>query len=360
MILTINGGSSTVKYAGYSSDGNFAQLFKGKVEGRGEGLIESLKGEIGEKKLMGIGHRVVHGGLKIQEHRVIDEGVMGELRAAVPLDLAHLPGEIELIEEMGREFAGVPQVACLDTAFFKELPVAAKMWPIPRRYFEAGIRRLGFHGLSYTYLMGVLRNLGAAEGKIILAHLGNGASMAAVSDLDVVDTSMGLTPLGGLVMGTRPGDLDPGLIVHLMREENITPRKMEELLSKECGMKGIAGTSDMRELLKRQKNDQRASEAVETFCRQAKKFIGAYAAAMGGLDTLVFSGGIGEHAAQVRAEICAGMEFLGIEIDENSNERNSAEISKRNGRVVVRVIPTDEERVMAEIVWQMLPSRGRS
>ncbi len=360
MILTINGGSSTVKYAGYDTEGNRAQIFRGKVEGRGEGLIERLKVEIGQRNVIGIGHRVVHGGLKLQDHRVIDQEVMRELRAAVPLDLAHLPGEIALIEEMGREFVGVPQVACLDTAFFKDMPSVAKMWAIPRKYFEAGVRRLGFHGLSYTYLMGELKRLGKARGKVILAHLGNGASMAAVCDLQVVDTTMGLTPLGGLVMGTRPGDLDPGVVLHLMREEKKKPEQMEEFLSRECGLKGIAGTSDMRELLERRKSDPRAREAVEIFCRQAKKFIGAYAAAMGGLDTLVFSGGIGEHAAQVRAEICAGMEFLGIGIDENSNERNSAEISKPNGRVVVRVIPTDEERVMAEIVWRMLPSRGRS
>ncbi len=352
MILTINGGSSTVKYAGYS-EGNSAPVFKGKVEGRGEGLIERLKEEIDAQKVLGIGHRVVHGGLKIQDHVVIDEKVMAELRAAVPLDLAHLPGEIELIEAMGKAFAGVPQVACLDTAIFKDLPTVAKIWPIPRKYYEAGIRRLGFHGLSYTYLMG---QLGQDRGKIIFAHLGNGASMAAVSNQEVVDTSMGLTPLGGLVMGTRPGDLDPGLVVHLMRVQKMTPQQMEEFLSKECGLKGIAGLSDMRTLLAVRDRDKRAAEAVKIFCRQAKKFIGAYAAAMGGLDTLVFSGGIGENSPQVRGEICAGLEFLGIEIDEQLNTKNAAEISK-NGRVKVLVIPTDEERVMAEIVWQMI---GRS
>src|SRR6266487_416017 len=156
MILTINGGSSTVKYAGYSADGGFGQVFKGKVEGRGEGVAESIRSQIGDRKVLGIGHRVVHPGLKLQDHCVIDEGVMGELRAAVPMDLAHLPGEIELIEQMGKAFAGVPQVACLDTAVFKGMADVAKIWPIPRRYFEAGVRRLGFHGLSYTYLMGQL------------------------------------------------------------------------------------------------------------------------------------------------------------------------------------------------------------
>jgi len=354
MILTINGGSSTVKYAGYSADEGFAQLFKGEVEGRGEGVVESIRSQIGERKVLGIGHRVVHPGLRLEDHCLIDERVMGELRTAVPMDLAHLPGEIELIEQTGRAFAGVPQVACLDTAVFNGLPDVAKIWPIPRKYFEAGVRRLGFHGLSYTYLMG---QLGKDRGKIIFAHLGNGASMAAVSDLEVVDTSMGLTPLGGLVMGTRPGDLDPGLVVHLMREEKKRPEQMEDFLSKECGLKGIAGVADMRTLLAVRDRDKRAAEAVEIFCRQAKKFIGAYAAVMGGLDTLVFSGGIGENSAEIRGEICAGLKFLGIEIDEDSNARNSGEISKRNGRVLVLVIPTDEERVMAEIVWQMI---GRS
>jgi len=355
MILTINGGSSTVKYAGYSADEGFAQLFKGKVEGRGEGVVESLRSQIGERKVLGIGHRVVHPGLKLLDHCVIDEKVMAELRAAVPMDLAHLPGEIELIEAMGRAFAGVPQVACLDTAVFKGLPEVAKIWPIPRRYFEAGVRRLGFHGLSYTYLMG---QLGKERGKIIFAHLGNGASMAAVSGLEVVDTSMGLTPLGGLVMGTRPGDLDPGVVLHLMREEKKKPEQMEEFLSKECGLKGIAGVSDMRTLLAVRDKDKRAAEAVEIFCRQAKKFIGAYAAIMGGLDTLVFSGGIGENSPEIRAEICAGLEFLGIEIYEYLNRRNSGEISRRNGRVVVSVIPTDEEWVMAKIVWDLLGRRS--
>src|SRR3954469_21902202 len=233
---------------------------------------------------------------------------------------------------MERAFAGVPQVACLDTAVFKGLPQVAKMWPIPRKYYEAGVRRLGFHGLSYTYLMG---QLGKDRGKIIFAHLGNGASMAAVSNLEVVDTSMGLTPLGGLVMGTRPGDLDSGLVLHLMRQEKKKPEQMEEFLSKECGLKGMAGISDMRTLLAARDTDLRAAEAVEIFCRQAKKFIGAYAAAMRGLDTLVFSGGIGENSPQVRAGICGGLEFLGIELDEQANQRNSSEISKRNGRVAV-------------------------
>ncbi len=266
-----------MKYAGYGADGGFGQIFKAKVEGWGKGLIESLRQQIGERKVVGIGHRVVHPGLQLEDHCLIDERVMEELRAAVQMDLAHLPGEIELIEQMAREFAGVAQVACLDTAFFKELPVAAKMWGIPRKYFGAGIRRLGFHGLSYTYLMGVLAEENGGAGKIILAHLGNGASMAAVSEGEVVDTSMGLTPLGGLVMGTRPGDLDPGVVLHLMREEKISAKRMEEFLSRECGMKGIAGTADMRELLEGRKNDERAREAVEIFCRQAKKFIGAYA-----------------------------------------------------------------------------------
>jgi acetate kinase len=354
MILTINGGSSTVKYAGYSAEGGFGQFFKGKVEGRGTGLIESLRTQIGDQKVVGIGHRVVHPGLRLQDHCVIDESVMAELSAAVPMDLVHLPGEIELIESMGRAFPGVPQVACLDTAVFKGLPDVAKIWPIPRKYFEAGVRRLGFHGLSYTYLMG---QLGRQRGKIIMAHLGNGASMAAISDLEVVDTSMGLTPLGGLVMGTRPGDLDPGVVLHLMREEKKRPEQMEEFLSRECGLKGIAGLSDMRTLLAVRDRDKRAAEAVEIFCRQSKKFIGAYAAAIGGLDMLVFSGGIGENSPEVRREICAGLEFLGIEIDEDSNARNSGEISKRNGRVAVRVIPTNEEWVMAKIVWDLL---GRS
>ncbi|MDB5172708.1 MAG: acetate kinase, partial [Phycisphaerales bacterium] len=269
----------------------------------------------------------------------------------------HLPREIALIEVFGRGFPGVPQVACLDTAFHRDLPRVAELLPIPRKFFEAGIRRLGFHGLSYAYLMEELGSIAPREasGRVILAHLGSGASMAAVRDGKSVDTTMAFTPTAGLVMGTRPGDLDPGLLIYLMREQNLTPEQMDEFLSKRCGLIGLSETSaDMRDLIARRDTDRRAAEAVEVFCYQAKKWIGAYAAVMGGLDAVVFSGGIGEHSPEVRAETCAGLEFLGLRIDAGRNKAGAAVISRDESKVAVRVIATDEESMIARITERVV------
>jgi acetate kinase len=234
----------------------------------------------------------------------------------------------------------------------------ARLLPIPRKYDEAGVRRFGFHGLSYTYLMEELARVAGAEvadGRVILAHLGNGASMAAVREGRAMETTMGFTPIAGLVMGTRPGDLDPGLLAYLVREERLGADEIDELISKRCGMIGVSETSsDMRDLIARRATDVRAAEAVELFCYSARKWIGALAAAMGGLDTLVFSGGIGEHSAEVRAEICAGLEFLGVGVDAGRNSLGAGLISGDRARVAVRVIVTDEEIVIARTVCGML------
>jgi acetate kinase len=262
-----------------------------------------------------------------------------------------MPAEIALIEAFARHYPTVPQVACFDTAFHADLPRAAQLLPIPRRYAEQGVRRYGFHGISYAYLLRELERIAgsaAAHGRVLLAHLGNGASMAAVRGGRCIDTTMAFTPAAGLVMGTRSGDLDPGLAAYLARTEGCTAAQFDTLVNRESGLLGLSETSaDVRDLLARRAGDVRAAEALAVFCRQAMKWIGALAAVLGGLDTLVFAGGIGEHAGALRAEICAGLGHLGIELDAARNDANAAVISSAASRATVRVIPTDEELFIA-------------
>jgi acetate kinase len=377
-ILIINGGSSSIKFAVFESTDSPHKILAGEVQRVGQPgtvmsasglgdpvdkqpvqggnhsqatnqLIDWLKNRLGDRPLCAIGHRIVHGGFHLIEHQIITSKVMKQLKEAAELDPAHLPREIGLIEAFGRGFPGVSQTACFDTAFFKDLPTIAKLLPIPRKYFEKGVHRFGFHGLSYTYLISELRRLAGdavADGKVILAHLGSGASMAAIKNGKPIDTSMSFTPTAGLVMGTRSGDLDPGLIVYLLRNEKLSVDQLDDLLNKKSGLLGVSGTSaDMRDLSDHHSTDSKAAEAVDLFCYQAKKFIGSYAAAMGGVDTIVFAGGIGENSAAARAGICTGLEFLGIEIEKSLNLKNKSIISK--GNVIVRVIATDEETVIA-------------
>ena len=284
-----------------------------------------------------------------------------ELKRNQPLDLAHLPRELALIEVFGKRMPDVPQIACFDTAFHRDLPRVAQILPIPRSYTDAGVRRLGFHGLSYAYLLTELRRIAGddvAEGRLVLAHLGSGASMAAVQRGKPIDTSMAFTPTAGLVMGTRPGDLDPGLLVYLMRDGKLSPTVTDELINEQCGLLGISETTaDMRDLLARRDDDIRAAEAVDVFCYQARKWVGSYAAALGGLDTLVFSGGIGEHLAAVRRSICDGLTFLNLHIDADRNDRHAAVISTDASAVTVRVMSTDEEIMIARSVQTILEER---
>src|SRR5260221_5192774 len=281
-----------------------------------------------------------------------------ELRRLVPFDPDHLPEEILLTEAFHRRFPDLPQVACFDTALPQDLPRVAQQLPIPRRYEAQGVRRYGFHGLSYEFLIGELaRQAGAeaAQGRLILAHLGNGASLAAVRDGKPVDTSMGFTPTAGVPMSTRSGDLDPGLVWYLARTDKMSAKQFNAMVNFESGLLGVSETSsDMRDLLDREAHDVRAAEAVALFCYQVKKWIGSFAAALGGLDTLVFAGGIGENAPPVRARICAGLEFLGVTLDEPRNAANAALISTDAGRVAVRVMHTDEESMIAPLVCQVL------
>jgi acetate kinase len=394
-ILAINGGSSSIKFALFAVTANEKveprRTLSGTIErigqpgtalvisGNGraplrrevaaanheeaaERLIEAIREPLESGPLVGIGHRIVHGGGKLIEHQRVTDAVIAELKRTVPLDLSHLPREIALIEFFARRFPDVPQVACFDTAFHRDLPRVAKLLPIPRRYFDSGVRRFGFHGLSYTFLLGELRRLAPqeADGRVIFAHLGAGASMAAVQRGKPIDTSMAFTPTPGLVMATRPGDLDPGLVVYLMREENLSPEKMDEWLNRNCGLLGVSETSpDVRDLLAAREKDARAAEAIELFCYTARKWIGAYAAAMGGLEALVFSAGIGEHSPEVRTEICSALAFLGLRLDPARNDAARgggapAVISADDSRVAVRMIPTDEETVIARTVMTLV------
>jgi acetate kinase len=316
-----------------------------------------LEQKIQMTDLVAIGHRVVHGGRRYSEPQRLTPEVMDELSRLSPCDPEHLPAEIELIETLGRRYPTLPQVACFDTAFHRNMPRVARLLPIPRRYDDAGVQRYGFHGLSYAYLMEELERLAPheAHGHVILAHLGNGASMAAVRGGNSMDTSMGFTPTAGLPMSTRSGDLDPGLLSYLSRTEGMTVEQFHTMVNRQSGLLGLSETSsDLRDLLASERHDPRAAEAVALFCYQAKKWIGSFAAALGGLDTLVFSGGIGENSPVVRARICGGLGFLGIALDEVTNSMNAAIISKEGSGVTVRVIPTDEEREIASSVLQLL------
>jgi len=320
-------------------------------------LIAWLEQKVAMKNLVAIGHRVVHGGHRYTQPQVITPEVMDELRRLSPYDPEHLPGEIELIETLGRRYPMLPQVACFDTVFHRDMPRVARLLPIPRRYDEAGVRRYGFHGLSYAYLMEKLRRIAPheAQGRVILAHLGNGASMAAVHRGQGIDTSMGFTPTAGLPMSTRSGDLDPGLVAYLSRTEGMTVEQFHMMVNQQSGLLGVSETSsDLRDLLASESHDPRAAEAVALFCYQAKKWIGSFAAALGGLDTLVFSGGIGENSAVIRARICDGLGFLGIVLEEARNTVGAAVISKEGSRVTVRMIPTDEESQIARSVLELL------
>lgn len=386
-ILTLNGGSSSIRFAVYSLDEPKPKRWAvGKLDGIGLGrqsftfhdlreeqprpsdlppganLLDWIDKEIGLDSIVAVGHRVVHGMHRPMSVRITQE-LLDELRRFSPFDPEHLPRELDLIEVFRKRNPDLLQVACFDTAFHREMPQVARTLPIPRRFSAMGIERYGFHGLSYTYLMQELTRLAgrpAAEGRVILAHLGNGASMAALRGGKSIDTSMGFTPAGGLPMSTRTGDLDPGVAAYLLRAQGLSADDFNRMIHHESGLLGISETSsDMRDLLETQAHDPRAAEAVELFCYQARKWVGAFAAALEGLDTLVFAGGIGENAAEVRARICAGLGFLGVALDATQNAANAAVISSATSAVCVRVIRTDEEFVIANAVFEMLGNRNQ-
>jgi acetate kinase len=387
-VLTINGGSSSIKFAIFEANDSLVRVLEGNVAGVGLSLgsftvkfvskmgdfsrpvavtdhrvavgllMDWIQERIENGELAAVGHRVVHGGQRYWQPQRVTPEMIAELRQLSPFDPDHLPEEILLTEAFHHRFPDLPQVACFDTAFHHDMPRVATLLPIPRRYEALGVRRYGFHGLSYAYLMqelGLKAGSLAAHGRVILAHLGNGASMAAVRDGRSIDTTMAFTPAAGLVMSTRSGDVDPGLVSFLARSERMTALQFDQMVNHQSGLLGISETSsDMRKLLTREADDVRAAEAVALFCYQAKKWVGAYAAALGGLDTLVFAGGIGENAPLVRARICEGLGFLGIELNEAPNTANADVISADASRVSVRVIRTDEELMIARSVASVL------
>src|SRR5271154_2968105 len=307
--------------------------------------------------LKAAGHRLVHGGARYTEPQRITPKFLAALKKLMPLDPDHLPAAIKGIKFVAEKFPKLPQVACFDTAFHTPLPTVAKMYALPRRFFDAGIRRYGFHGLSFEYIIGALRKLDAklATGRVLVAHLGSGASIVALQNGISMHTSMGFTPLEGLVMSARSGDLDPGLLLYLLAQKKMSAKAAATLLNKQSGLLGVSGiTGDMRTLLEKAAQDPHAAEAIDLFCYRAKKYVGAYAAALGGLDTLVFTGGIGERAPAIRARICSGLEFLGIEIDAAHNHANAPVISTTGSRVNVRVIQTNEDLMIVQHVVAVL------
>ena len=387
-VLTINGGSSSIKFALFEIGDPLQRILEGGIERIGlpeatlkvkglnkadnfsrpvtasdhtvaaGALMDWIEGRIGHDALTAVGHRVVHGGPKYSKPQRITAEMVKDLHSLSPFDPEHLPEEILLTEVFNRRFPDLPQVACFDTAFHRDLPTVARLLPIPRRYEAQGVRRYGFHGLSYAFLMEELARMAgteAAKGRVILAHLGNGASLAAVHDGKSIDTSMSFTPTAGIPMSTRSGDLDPGLVWYLASTENMNAKQFNEMVNFKSGLLGVSETSsDMHDLLDNEKQDARAAEAVALFCYQVKKWIGSFAAALGGLDTLVFAGGIGENAPLIRTRICDGLGFLGIELEKNRNATNTGVISTDASRATVRVIHTDEELMIAKMVCQVL------
>ena len=350
---------ATLRVKGQNQADNFSRLVSAPDHTAAVGaLMDWIEERGGSDALTAVGHRVVHGGPKYSEPQRINAEMVEELHRLSPFDPEHLPEEILLTEAFHRRFPDLPQVACFDTGFHHDLPRVAQLLPIPRRYEAQGVRRYGFHGLSYAFLIGELARLAgteAAQGRVILAHLGNGASLAAVRDGKSVDTSMSFTPTAGVPMSTRSGDLDPGLIWYLARTEKMSAKQFNEMVNFQSGLLGVSETSsDMRDLLDCETRDVRAAEAIALFCYQVKKWIGAFAAALGGLDTLVFAGGIGENAPTVRTRICDGLGFLGIELDQKRNVANAGVISSETSRIPVRVIRTDEEWVIASMVCRVL------
>ncbi len=381
-LVSINSGSSSIKFAVYSLRGVPTRVLFGKIDRVGSRdttltyddverglqdrrrigdvdhiqavtfLIDWLHQHTDLASIAATGHRLVAGGAKYWEPQLVTNELLEALRGLSAYAPDHLPSEIAVIERLRERMPDMPQVVCFDTAFHRHLPRVARMLAIPRRLQAQGIERYGFHGLSYAYLMEELeRQVGAdaAHGRVILAHLGNGVSLAAVHGGQCLDTSMGFSPAAGVPMATRSGDLDPGLVWYLAHTEQMTAAQFQQMVNHESGLLGVSETSgDVRDLLSREADDVRAAEAVALFCYQIRKCVGAFAAALGGLDTFIFAGGIGEHSAVIRARICEQLGFLGIHVDADRNTNNEAVVSSDASRVSVRVMPTDEELMIAK------------
>ncbi len=381
VILCLNSGSSSLKFALYRigdgaelllaqgaaelDDGQITRLWihssHEKVEKTGSEIssasapLYALSVELKRLRLPhldAVGHRMVHGGPHHAAPERITDTLFNELGSLIPFAPLHLPEEIAGIEAVTSNFPSLPQVACFDTAFHRSMPEVAQCFALPRALRDEGIRRYGFHGISYEYIM---RTLGAnLPSRLIVAHLGNGASMAAVKDGNPLDTTMGFTPAGGFMMGTRTGDLDPGIILYLLNQKHFDGHQLADLVNHQSGLLGVSGISDMRMLLERRDSAPDAALAVQMFCYQLRKQIGAFTAALGGLDLLVFTGGIGEKAAPVRWDTCNGLEHLGIKLERERNYANADTISTDNSRCLVRVIPTNEDLMIARHTYDLI------
>ncbi len=387
-ILTINSGSSSIKMALYEMGEGERLALSGSMERIGlsagifrikdsDGsvlvdkhpdlpdhevalkiLFEWLGSHEPDKSLDAVGHRVVHGGSKYTRPHLITSKLLSELKELVPLAPNHLPHEINAIQAITRHYPDLTQVACFDTAFHKDMPRLAKLVALPRHYQHEGLVRYGFHGLSYEYIMQELRKEAGeqvADGRVIIAHLGNGASMVAVRRGKSLDTTMGFTPAGGLVMSTRPGDMDPGILIYLLEEKGMRPSTLNEMVNKHAGLLAISGiSSDMSDLLKKEKKEVHAREAVDLFCYQAGKHLGALVTVLGGLDTLIFTAGIGENSPDVRKRICHNLAYLGVHLDARRNAANAAIISTKSSQVTVRVMRTDEDLMVARHTFSLI------
>lgn len=375
LILTVNGGSSSIKFALFEAP-ELKRVFEGKIERislpksiliiKGENAkevnapnhktaLDIILDLINERykgiKISAVGHRIVHGGPRYIKAEIISKEMLSYLHEIKSFDPEHLPSEIMIAEEITKRLPNAVQVACFDTAFHNTMPETSKILPIPRKYYNKGVRRYGFHGTSYAYLLEKLNEIdkSASKGRIIIAHMGNGVSLAAIKEGKCVDTTMAFTPTAGVSMSTRSGDLDPGLVLYLSKIEKMDSEKFNKMINSESGLLGVSEiSSDMRDLLDKESKDKRAKEAIDLFCYQIKKQIGAYAAALGGLDTIIFSAGMGENAPKIRERICRGLEFLGVKLDTKNNELNETVISATDSKVKVKVIKTDEELMIAK------------
>ncbi|MCL4720832.1 MAG: acetate/propionate family kinase [Gammaproteobacteria bacterium] len=360
-IAVLNAGSSSVKFALFKCSGTtMERVFRGqKDDVRPDQALDQVMAALHEAlagdRLAGIGHRVVHGGARYLEPVPVDARVLENLAAFVPLAPLHQPHNLTLIRLLLERLPGTPQVACFDTAFHRSNPGIAQRFALPAEFHEQGVRRYGFHGLSYEYLASVLESYDrqAAKGRTIALHLGNGASMCALQGGRSVATTMGFTAVDGLMMGTRSGALDPGVILYLMQQRGMTVTDVEKLIYCESGLLGVSGISgDMRTLLA--SNGPGAKLAIDLYVYRIRRELGSLAAALGGLDALLFTAGIGEHAAVIRERVCADAAWLGVETDRAANAAGGPRLTTVQSRVQAWVIPTDEERMIARHTHRLL------
>lgn len=359
-ILTVNVGSSSVKVALFDADG--AELRRGAAADVTVAGTDAVRRALSDLSLeaarpAAVVHRIVHGGADYADPVAVTPAVLNDLRRLRRLAPEHLPPELDAVGVIGGLLPGVPQFACFDTAFHRHMPDVARRYPLPRRFWDAGVQRYGFHGLSCESIVAALERLdpAARSSRVIVAHLGGGSSLTAIQDGRSVDTTMGFSPAGGVMMGSRSGDLDPGVLLHVIREERLDAGALGHLITRESGLKGVSGLgSDMKALLAAEASSSHAAEAIALYCYLARKALGGLMAALGGLDTLVFTGGIGEHASSIRARIVAGLAGLGLEIDSARNDRNDAVISRDEAAATIRVLPSNEDQVLASHALALL------